>query len=501
MDSITIDLDLDSVSEYARFLKIKALPRFKFTGRTATIPAEYASLLGIKADGHTKIEYVPSPFLFDYQGDIARVAIAKEKFAAFVAPGYGKTLIAAEFARHALPSLENGKCGLWISPLMVIKQTVSEFKKFYNGWHPEVVATKDLPQWLKNGGKFAITNWEALDEGLDGSRIGMLIGDETSLVKSHYGAYGMRFIQLGKGVRWKLCLTGTPAPNDRIEYANHALFLDKYPTVNAFLAKFFVNKGMTGERWELKAHAIEAFYRELSDWCIFMSDPSVYGWKDNTDTIPPIVIDVLDVPLTDTQLTEVQKETNSLFGEVGGIGSRSKLARIAKGYTNESRIETNKPAFIKALVDQWPDESTIIWCKFNDEQDGLAEVFPGCASIQGSTPHEEREELIEKFKAGEIKVLISKPKVLGFGLNLQVCTRMIFSSCHDSYEEWFQAVKRANRVGSTKALHVYIPITDVERPMADNVLRKAKMIESDTKLQEKMFRQQGHVFGNQERLS
>lgn len=102
--------------------------------------------------------------------------------------------------------------------------------------------------------------------------------------------------------------------------------------------------------------------------------------------------------------------------------------------------------------------------------------------------------MITNFQCGRRKVLVSKPKILGLGLNLQVCTRMIFSTCQDSWEEAYQAIKRANRVGSTMPLHIYIPVTDVERPMMENVFAKAKVMEQDIRQQEELFKKQGYKF-------
>jgi hypothetical protein len=304
------------------------------------------------------------------------------------------------------------------------------------------------------------------------------------MLKSHYGKWGQVCLRLGSGVPWKLALTGTPAPNDRIEYANHAVFLDAFPNVNAFLARFFVNRGQTNERWELKPHALRPFYRALSHWCVFLTDPSTYGWKDNVSTIPPIHVHIHDVDLSAEQEKAIQGETGQLFvTNLGGITSRAKLSRMAKC------DRTTKPAFIRDMIASWPDESTLVWCKYNDEQDMLAETIPGAASIDGSTPPEERQRIVDDFKAGRVRVLISKPKILGFGLNLQICTRQVFSGLQDSYEEYYQAVKRSNRVGSTRPLNVHIPITDVERPMVENVLRKARRVDADTREQEAMFRE------------
>ena len=146
------------------------------------------------------------------------------------------------------------------------------------------------------------------------------------------------------------------------------------------------------------------------------------------------------------------------------------------------------------MVASWPDESTIIWCRYNDEQAHLASLFPDAANIAGETPYADRLSLLDDFKAKRRRVLISKPKVLGFGLNLQVATRQVFSACDDSYEEFYQAVKRSNRYGSTRPLNVHIPVTEIEEPMVRNVLRKADRVEADTREQEQLFREAGHAF-------
>ena len=114
--------------------------------------------------------------------------------------------------------------------------------------------------------------------------------------------------------------------------------------------------------------------------------------------------------------------------------------------------------------------------------------MPGSGNISGDTPIEERVRIIDAFKAGEIRTIISKPKIMGFGLNLQICTRQVFSGIQDSYEEFYQAVKRSNRVGSTRPLNVHIPFTELEAPMIETVLSKAKRVQADTEEQERIFR-------------
>lgn len=485
------DFDTSSVDDYETFLKIRRLPIYRFRGTSAEVPDEYATNLGVKIRKARSAKYEPIAGLFDYQRDISRLAIQKQKYAIFADCGLGKTLMLLEFARQAAKA--SGKKALIVSPLMVVEQTIDEAVE----WHGDKmqisqICAADLQDWIDDDqSDIGVTNYEAIRSGLTQGNLAGLILDESSMLKSHYGEYGTRLIELGRGLDWKLCGTGTPAPNDRIEYANHAVFLDRARTVNEFLASYFINRGETQNRWELKPHALKPFYRSLADWSIFLTNPATYGWKDNVGTMPPMHIHVEHIELTPEQRKAAQSLTGSLItNNIGGIGDRGKLSQIAKG---KNGIPTNKPAFIRSMVDSWPDESTIIWCRYNDEQEMMERTFPEFVSISGDTPIEKRREMIRQFKSGEKKGLISKGKILGFGLNLQICTRQIFSGLNDSYEEFYQCVKRSNRIGSTRPLNVHIPVTELEVPFVDNVLRKAHRVEADTLEQEALFKEIGHA--------
>lgn len=479
-----------SIDSYRQFLAVKQLPRQRIRGRVAEFPDEYARQLGLTAHVAATSEYEPIGGLFDYQRDIAALAIRKRKFAVFADCGLGKTLILLEYARHCANVLPKDKRVLIISPLMVAHQTIAESERFYGDKLPmQRVAAANLQDWLNGRGeRIGVTNYDALTQELTPGRLGALIADESSMLKSHYGKWGQCIIDLGRGLDWKLALTGTPAPNDRIEYANHAVFLDQFPTINAFLAKYFINRGQTQNRWEVKPHALAPFHHSLAHWSIFLTNPGAYGWRDNAGELPPINVHIHHVDLTDAQRELTSETTGKLFAtDLGGIVSRASLGAIAKGSYRGEEIDTKKPAFIRGLVEQAGKASGLIWCLFNAEQDRLAREFPDAANIDGRTPVDERIELIEQFKRGERKWLISKAKVLGFGLNLQVATKQIFSGINDSFESFYQAVKRSNRYGSTKPLDVHIPVTELEEPMVSNVLRKASRVQLDAAEQERMF--------------
>jgi hypothetical protein len=490
-----IHLDLSSVDDYARFLKIKSLPAYKFTGRMAMVPDEYAHLLMPEVGPVAGLpDYEPLPGLFDYQRDLAAVSIKKRKYAVFADCGLGKTNIILEYAKYVNKLISPNRKVLIVTPLMVVPQFVTEIYKFYTSkgfsFPHEQIRAALLNEWLTTqGDAIGITNYEALKDNTPQGLLGCLILDESSMLKAEYGKHAQTCIRLGSGLEYKLCSTGTPAPNDRTEFANHALFLDQVPTVNAFLSKYFRNMGKTGERWELKAHAVEAFYKDLSHWCIFLTHPGVYGWKSNCNSIPDIKVNICDIDLTQEQKDAVMDGTGMLFAiHSGGITKRSKMSQIAKGKYKGKKIKTNKYEYIKKLVDTWPDRSTIIWALFNYEQDELERTFPGCASIQGSTPYHQRLELLRDFQTGKRKQLISKGKVLGFGLNLQIATRQVFSSCVDSFESFFQCIKRSNRYGSTEELGVYLPVSEIEIPMMETVLEKWRRVETDSLMCEKIFK-------------
>lgn len=487
-----LTFDPSSPESYRLFLKVKSLPTYRIRGRVAEFPDEYADRLGVQPSSGAHAAYKPKKGLFDYQAAIAETAIDRQRFAVFADPGLGKTFILAEFARHCLRVLPKSRRVLWVNPDMVTEQSRSELARFYNGdLMPEIVRAANLQEWLNGDGKrFGITNFEALKRGLKRGQLGALLVDESSVMKSHYGQWGRRLIDLGKGLNWKICATGTPAPNDRIEYGNHAVFLDQFPNTNAFLARYFINRGQTQDRWVLKPHALEPFYRSLSHWCIFLTNPATYGWKDNVGNIPPIHCNISEVEMTDEQRELVRGMYGQMFvTDPGGITKRGKLSTIAKGFIGKKRVvATRKYEAIAELVNSWPDESTLIWCSYDREQDALEATFPDAASLRGSTRREVRLEAIDAFKSGERKILVSKAKILGFGLNLQRATRQVFSTLKDSYEEYFQCVKRSNRVGSTRPLNVHIPVMDIERPMIETVLRKADRVQHDTETQERIFR-------------
>jgi len=194
----------NTIEDYQRFLTIKSLPRYEITGRMATVPDEYADLIGMKPAKSRSKKYQPRDGLFDYQRDIVKLAISRKRFAIFADCGLGKTFMLLEFARHA--AAVQDKPILIVSPLMVVNQTAKEAENFYGSDLPiDIVPAKQLSSWLTGGNKnkIGITNYDALKDDTPDGTIGGLILDESSMLKSHYGKWGQICLRLGKGVEWK----------------------------------------------------------------------------------------------------------------------------------------------------------------------------------------------------------------------------------------------------------------------------------------------------------
>jgi hypothetical protein len=108
----------------------------------------------------------------------------------------------------------------------------------------------------------------------------------------------------------------------------------------------------------------------------------------------------------------------------------------------------------------------------NDESDALASAIDGAVEVRGSMDIDEKEAALGKFSRGEIRVLVSKPRICGFGLNWQHSARMAFVGVTDSFEAYFQAVRRSWRFGQKRSVHVHVFASEAEGSVVRNLKRK-----------------------------
>lgn len=518
--------DLDS---YQLFLKAKKLPEseiyydWKADNYQLTTPARYAGMLGIEGIVDSFAKNKLGGHLFDYQSFIVRRALEAKRYAIYADCGLGKTAMFLEWIRQ-IQMQSVGKM-LILSPLQIIEQTREEAllgleplrgKPEWTPWPfaQQILFLKtreELEAWLADDRQgAAIVNYEKLVAGQIPQlrHLKALVLDESSILKSGGGVIKWNLIKSAKGIEYKLSCTATPAPNDIMEYASQAAFLEKLRTEGEILWTFF-SRDKRGN-WRIKPHAQAGFYRFLSSWSIYLRNPKSFGWADNLSGVPGPEFFEHEIFMTPDQ----RKEANKLFVQSGaglfgdkrmGIRERTKLSQLAKGFIYKAdglpatgkkaiRIHSVKPQWVARQISEEVEacRQTLVWTVFDEESRILSQAIPEIEHevLEGSMKPEKRLEVIERFRTGKLPCLISKASLLGFGLNFQNCEAMIFSGWDDSYERFYQAIKRAHRYGQTKRLRVHLPfIAELEGVILENVLRKKENFERDAVQQEKFYRE------------
>lgn len=378
-----------------------------------------------------------SPLLFDWQAAVARWGMRKGRCAFFEDCGLGKTFQQLTWA-HNVP----GRV-LIFAPLCVAEQTVQEGAKL----DIDVVYATSQP--MAAGARIVITNYERLD-GFHPEDFAGVVLDESSILKSFDGKTRSRLIAAFRNTPYRLCCTATPSPNDIAELANHAEFIGLC-TRAEFLATWFVHDD---QGWRLKGHAKTPFYRWLASWAVALRTPSDIGYSDEGFTLPPLSI--ID------HVVEGGDPGGVLFPELGlkGIVGRQKARRAS------TKDRCAAVADLAANGEQW-----LLWCGLNEESDALAKI-PGAVNVQGKDSYEAKRRAILGFCDGSVRVLVTKMKIAGFGMNFQHCHNMAFVGIGDSYEQYYQAIRRCWRFGQKSPVTAHIVISNSERAVVSNVRRK-----------------------------
>lgn len=483
---------------YDDLVTLRAAGEYEFIDDTGACWADPEALasVGVVESSVAADHWRIGAHLFDYQAWIVARALDRQRFALFADTGLGKTAMQLDWAANV--AAHTGGRVLIIAPLSVCRQTIAEAHRFY-GDDLDVADLTDraaLEAWLEEGAGLGITNYQKFDGAGKGDRWGGerwpvdgVVLDESSMLKA-FGVRKFAVMRAFSGVRYKLACSATPAPNQRTEFAQHAVFLDQVRSTTEYLTAYFMNRD--GD-WQFKPHARDAWAANLASWAVFVRDPKRWGFADHLADLPEMTEEFPLVPLTDEQMMAAREyETGdqaSLFGVTpGGITSRTKLMQIAHGFELAEgevaqRYPTHKPTWIADLVaGRHGDEQVIVWVTFDEEGDALAEHIPGAVHLSGRTKPAERDRLIEAFRASAPdapRVLILKPAMFGFGVNLQSCAVQVFSSITDSFERYYQCIRRSYRFGQTRPVRVYVPLTELDRAIAMNVMDKQSTFQAD----------------------
>lgn len=411
------------------------------------------------------IIYQPSGFecternknLFGWQNDVVRWALRKGKCAIFSDCGTGKTRMLLQWA-DMVRKHEN-KAVLILAPLAVAQQTRTEGQKC----GIDVKVVRDQSE-CENG--LNITNYEMLQH-FDASEFCGVVLDESSIIKHKDGKTRQMIQDMFEETKYKLCCTATPAPNDFMELGTHAQFLGVMKQTE-MLATFFVHDGGETQSWRLKGHAEKKFFEWVAGWAACFKRPQDLGYEEEGYELPELRIHEETVESTSTELIDGQI---MMFAPVGKTLLERRSAR-----RNSLLDRVNRAAEIANAT----KEQVLVWCDLNSESKALTEAIRDAVEVEGSMSLEEKEKGITGFLTGENRVLVSKPSIAGFGINAQNAHIEIFVGLSDSFESYYQAVRRCWRFGQDKPVDVYIIISDAEGAVKENIQRKQRDAERMT---------------------
>ena len=361
-------------------------------------------------------------------------------------------------SRHSAPA-GNARCGSgWLLPRFQ-ENTGSE-----KGAQVEFARVDRVtiyqqgdPEFRKRSGrKNTVTAYDLQVAGHPSYSINGVLVHNSSILKSTDGKTRTALIQYAKAIPYRLAATATPAPNDFMELGNHAEFLDVLSRAE-MLATFFTHDGGETAKWRLKGHAKKPFWKWVASWAVALRKPSDLGFEDNGFILPPL------------KILPVEVEDN--------YKSRGRLISV-EAVTLEERRDVRRqtiPQRVAAcadLVSKQPKEPWLIWCNLNAEGDALEKAIPGSVQVSGSDSEDVKEKALNDFSLGRIRVLITKPTIAGFGMNWQHCHNVVFVGLSDSYEQFYQAIRRCWRFGQTHPVSAWVITSTSEGAVVRNIKRK-----------------------------
>jgi hypothetical protein len=393
-------------------------------------------------------------FLFDFQRALVEWAARRGKAAIFADCGLGKTPMQLVWAENVVR--KTNQPVLILTPLAVGQQTVREAAKF------GIEATRCVDGKLPGDARVIIANYERLHY-FDPQDFAGVVCDESSILKDFDGKTRTAITEFMRTRPYRLLCTATAAPNDYDELGTSSEAVGEmgFQDMRTMFFRPAKHKGLGWGRtkFELRAHATRDFWRWVVSWARAIRKPSDLGFDDDRFELPPLhtaehVITasrrrsgmLIDLPAI--TLEEQREERRRTLPE--------RCERVAE------LVATGKPA--------------VAWCHLNDEGDLLETLIPGAVQVSGADKDEAKEEAFEAFAAGQIRVLVTKPTIAGFGLNWQHCAHQTFFPSH-SFEQWYQAVRRCLRFGQANPVTVDIVTSEGEAGVLANLQRKAAAAE------------------------
>lgn len=414
--------------------------------------AEYRAFIASRAPDSARQGFSPAPYqngLKKHQTAALDFALNRGRSAAFLDTGLGKSFIELEFARQCAE--ETGKPSLILTPLAVAGQMVREGQKFG-------IDARQIREQHEVGAGIMVANYERLPK-LDPKAFGAVILDESSILKSYASRTRAAIMDAFANTPYKLAATATPSPNDHTELGNHAEFLDVMRQ-QEMLSRWFINDTSTAsQEWRLKGHAQADFWGWVASWARCATLPSDLGGDDAGYILPAI-----DRHVHTVAADRMQDVAQGMLFRIPDMNATS--------FHKEKKLTLRQRCELAAdLADH--DRPVTVWCETNDESALLVELIPDAIEVHGSQTPEEKERRLLGFADGDYRVIVTKPKLAGFGVNWQHCAHAVFASISFSYEQHYQAIRRSQRFGQLHTVRNDVIVSDTEASILSIINEKS----------------------------
>lgn len=411
---------------------------------------DYLEFLKTKSISAPSVGFTPKTLsndLFDFQRDVVSWACRRGRAAIFAGTGLGKSFKELSWA-HELYEAEK-KPVLIFTPLAVAAQMEREAVKFgIDAIHVQKTTQNPIQ----------ITNYQKI-EHFDLSKYSGVVLDESSILKNHTGHFRTRLIEECNHIPYRLAATATPSPNDYMELGNHSQFCG-IMSYTDMLSTFFVHDAAKTQDWRLKGHAETEFWKWMASWSVMYQSPEDLGYNGSKYVLPKLH----QIQHTVGAEYKPNVDTGMLFPlEAQSMGDRLKARRA----TIEDRV--NKAV---EIVNEDTKSPWVIWCNLNDESAMIASKIDGAVEVKGSDKDDKKEKALADFADGNIRVLVTKPSICGFGMNWQHCNKTCFVGLNDSFEQIYQAIRRFWRFGQKNEVYAHFIASELEGAIVQNIKRK-----------------------------
>ena len=376
-------------------------------------------------------------------------------YAFFYEPGCGKTAIAIKLIQHFR------KPAMVIAPLSTLENVwIKEIQKFSKLkavvlWQNLKAFDKPSDVYLINYEHFKKLHQERKDIS---DKIGVMVIDESQKIRDPKSQITKTIMEFRDKIEHKFCLSGTPNPNDMMEFWGQMAFInDRLLGSNFYRYRntYFSSVGYGNFLYVPNTGAREAILAQVSKQAFSVKLEDCADLPEKTFEERAVYMDEAQETVYDKMMREnIAEFAGKTVIGVNELAKIMKTRQVTSGFfiTDEGNpilLSRTKIIALKELLEEIPEgRQVLVFAQFHFEiQEIIKELGAEATAYYGDMNDKKKQESLDLWMSGKKRVLVAHPKTGGVGLNLQQANYMIWFSLSYSQEEFTQANARIWRQG------------------------------------------------------